>query len=427
MMSKVVSANQTGVLLAGRGGCRLEELLAKNDILTREQYELVSRAKRYATEQSLKHIMTKRVPNEQQQLQKTLQRYQALTLMCRVYVGSIGFDVNDEMIRRAFAPFGTIKSINLSYDQTTLKHKGFAFVEYDLPEAAQLALEHMNGVQLGQRQIKVGRPSNMPQAAPVIQQIQDECKQSNRIYVSNVHSDLNEQELSELFEPFGKVRVCKLVLTPNAETNQHRGCGFIEFESESAATEALTMNNFDLGGTTLHVCRATTPAEMVTVNGTLDSESHPSQPAAEEDIQAQLERANREHNVGDSANTSVEQHKTTNGYVSQAPSVIVLTNMVSPDEDLDDTLQLDVYEECKKHGTVTQVVIYVDKAVKQPESAETRDEIKIFVKYQDEKSAMSAISNLNSRYFGGRQISASIYSRSAFSRRDYTQTDTSST
>lgn len=33
--------------------------------------------------------------------------------------------------------------------------KGFAFVEYELPEAAQLALEQMNGVLLGGRNIKV--------------------------------------------------------------------------------------------------------------------------------------------------------------------------------------------------------------------------------------------------------------------------------
>lgn len=33
--------------------------------------------------------------------------------------------------------------------------QGFAFVEYDLPEAAQLALEQMNGVLLGGRNIKV--------------------------------------------------------------------------------------------------------------------------------------------------------------------------------------------------------------------------------------------------------------------------------
>ena len=33
--------------------------------------------------------------------------------------------------------------------------KGFAFVEYELPEAAQLALEQMNNVMMGGRNIKV--------------------------------------------------------------------------------------------------------------------------------------------------------------------------------------------------------------------------------------------------------------------------------
>lgn len=41
----------------------------------------------------------------------------------------------------------------------------FAFVEYEMPEAAQLALEQMNGVMIGGRNIKVGRPSNMPQVS----------------------------------------------------------------------------------------------------------------------------------------------------------------------------------------------------------------------------------------------------------------------
>lgn len=44
----------------------------------------------------------------------------------------------------------------------------FAFVEYEMPEAAQLALEQMNGVMIGGRNIKVGRPSNMPQVCLLV-------------------------------------------------------------------------------------------------------------------------------------------------------------------------------------------------------------------------------------------------------------------
>ena len=89
-------------------------------------------------------------------LQMAAQRQRAIALMCRVYVGSISFELREDTIRQAFLPFGPIKSINMSWDPVTMKHKGFAFVEYDLPEAAQLALDQMNGVMIGGRNIKVG-------------------------------------------------------------------------------------------------------------------------------------------------------------------------------------------------------------------------------------------------------------------------------
>lgn len=114
--------------------------------------------------------------------------------MCRVYVGSIYYELGEDTIRQAFAPFGPIKSIDMSWDSVTMKHKvgiklspnfgffsikrltlvyfawfrliflatqGFAFVEYDVPEAAQLALEQMNSVMLGGRNIKVCCPETL--------------------------------------------------------------------------------------------------------------------------------------------------------------------------------------------------------------------------------------------------------------------------
>ena len=81
-----------------------------------------------------------------------------LNLICyRIYVGSINFEIKEDTIKQAFLPFGPIKSVNLSWDPLTNKHKGFAFIEYDIPEAAQLSLEQMNGVMIGGRNIKVIR------------------------------------------------------------------------------------------------------------------------------------------------------------------------------------------------------------------------------------------------------------------------------
>jgi len=59
------------------------------------------------------------------------------------------------MLKKAFEPFGPVKAVSLTFDPVTNRHKGFAFLEYETPEAAQLSIEQMNGVILGGRNIKV--------------------------------------------------------------------------------------------------------------------------------------------------------------------------------------------------------------------------------------------------------------------------------
>ena len=51
------------------------------------------------------------------------QRQRALAIMCRVYVGSIYYELGEDTIRQAFAPFGPIKMIDMSWDSVTMKHK----------------------------------------------------------------------------------------------------------------------------------------------------------------------------------------------------------------------------------------------------------------------------------------------------------------
>uniref|UniRef100_A0A1E1X4F3 Putative polypyrimidine tract-binding protein puf60 rrm superfamily n=1 Tax=Amblyomma aureolatum TaxID=187763 RepID=A0A1E1X4F3_9ACAR len=257
-----------GPVLAGPGALKASPPLIGFGLmkLTPDQLEMVTRAKKFAMEQSIKSVLMKQTIAHQQQQQKTLQRHQALVLMCRwcrVYVGSISFELKEDTIKQAFRPFGPIKSINMSWDPVTQKHKGFAFVEYELPEAAQLALEQMNGVLIGGRNIKVGRPSNMPQAAPILDQIMEEAKTYNRIYIASVHQDLTESDIQSVFEAFGKIRSCKLI--PSSTPGKHKEYGFIEYETNVGANEAIaSMNLFDLGGQYLRVGRAITPPNALT-------------------------------------------------------------------------------------------------------------------------------------------------------------------
>lgn len=258
----IYDLTQTGEVITGPGArsSTIAGILGGSlPKLSSDDADAVSKAKKYAMEQSIRMVLMKQTIAYQQQKNKTFQRHQVLVLMCRVYVGSISFELKEDTIRQAFLPFGPIKSINMSWDPVTQKHKGFAFVEYEIPEAAQLALEQMNGVMIGGRNIKVvGRPSNMPQAQNVIDEIQEEAKQYNRIYVASIHPDLVEDDIKSVFEAFGPIIYCKLA--QGSSGNRHKGYGFIEYETAQAANEAIaSMNLFDLGGQYLRVGRAITP------------------------------------------------------------------------------------------------------------------------------------------------------------------------
>ena len=74
-------------------------------------------------------------------------------------MGSINFEIREDTVKQAFSPFGPMKSCSLSWDPILNKHKGFSFIEYDVPESAQLALDQMNNVLLGGRNIKVSWPA----------------------------------------------------------------------------------------------------------------------------------------------------------------------------------------------------------------------------------------------------------------------------
>ncbi|VDN08818.1 unnamed protein product [Dibothriocephalus latus] len=137
-----------------------------------------------------------------------IKQNQALVLLSRIYVGSISFEIGEEEIRKAFSPFGPIKSIALSWDSALQKHKGFAFVEFEVPEAATLVLEQMNGFMIAGRGIKVGRPSNAPQTSTLEEELRRDPSNRSRIYVSGVHPELSESDIQTVFEAFGKVSSC---------------------------------------------------------------------------------------------------------------------------------------------------------------------------------------------------------------------------
>jgi len=73
----------------------------------------------------------------------------------RLFVGNLSFNTTEEAIRDAFAEFGEIVEAKLVTDRDTGRSRGFAFVEMTSQDAAQKAIQEMNGALLDGRPLRV--------------------------------------------------------------------------------------------------------------------------------------------------------------------------------------------------------------------------------------------------------------------------------
>ena len=73
----------------------------------------------------------------------------------KLYVGNLSFNTTENDLQDAFAPFGTVASVDLIMDKMSGRSRGFAFVTMDSKEAAEAAIKAMNGAQVDGRALTV--------------------------------------------------------------------------------------------------------------------------------------------------------------------------------------------------------------------------------------------------------------------------------
>jgi RNA recognition motif-containing protein len=73
----------------------------------------------------------------------------------KIYVGNLGFSVNNETLRTKFEQYGNVSSANVIMDRDTGRSKGFGFVEMTEKSDALNAIQELNGSNFEGRQMNV--------------------------------------------------------------------------------------------------------------------------------------------------------------------------------------------------------------------------------------------------------------------------------
>lgn len=79
----------------------------------------------------------------------------------KIYVGNLGYSVNNESLSSKFSQYGTVSSAKVIMDRDTNRSKGFGFVEMSSSAEAANAIQALNGTDFDGRQMNVNEAKPM--------------------------------------------------------------------------------------------------------------------------------------------------------------------------------------------------------------------------------------------------------------------------
>ncbi|TPX61839.1 hypothetical protein PhCBS80983_g00758 [Powellomyces hirtus] len=315
----------------------------------------------------------------------------------RLYVGNIPYGIQEDGLMEFFN--GTMAQLNITTAAgnpciaVQINHdKNYAFIEFRSSEEATAAMA-FDGITFNGQSLKIRRPkdyqapvggaSGTPPPIHVPGVVSTNVPDSpNKIFVGGLPPFLNDEQVMELLKSFGELRAFNLV--KDGLTGMSKGFAFCEYVDPTITDIACQgLNGMELGDKKLVVQRASVGANKMGVSGFPMMSMMPTQLL--------------------SATGSVEP-----------TTVILLLNMVTVDELIDDQeyedLMEDVREECMKFGTVRNLTI--------PRPTEGREGPgvgKIFVQYETLEQSGAALRSLAGRKFAERTVVAAYYDENMYS------------
>lgn len=166
-------------------------------------------------------------------------------LFTNCYIKNFNEDMSEDELMEVFAKYGSISSLKVMKGDDE-KNKGFGFVSFEDPEAAEAACDELNGSELQGKTIFVGRAQKKAERQMELKKKFEMMKQERmsryqgvNLYVKNLDDTIDDERLRQEFTPFGTITSAKVM----TEEGRSKGFGFVCFSSPEEATKAVTEMN----------------------------------------------------------------------------------------------------------------------------------------------------------------------------------------
>ncbi|CAN6554894.1 unnamed protein product [Malus baccata var. baccata] len=156
-----------------------------------------------------------------------------------IFIKNLDKAIDHKALHDTFSAFGNILSCKVATDPAG-QSKGYGFVQFDNEEAAQKAIEKLNGMLLNDKQVYVGpflRKQERDSTA--------DKSRFNNVYVKNLSESTTEEDLKKVFSEFG-ITTSEVVMRDG--DGKSKCFGFVNFEKAddaARAAEALNGMKFD--------------------------------------------------------------------------------------------------------------------------------------------------------------------------------------
>ncbi|KAK3155628.1 hypothetical protein QOZ80_2BG0205650 [Eleusine coracana subsp. coracana] len=170
----------------------------------------------------------------------------ASTTATKLYFGNLPYNCDSAQLAGIIQDYASPEMVEVLYDRTTGRSRGFAFVTMTTAEDCELVIKNLDGSLYGGRTMKVNFADRPKPKLPLYPETE------HKLFVGNLPWTVTSEMLTEAFQRCGNVVGARVLY--DGETGRSRGYGFVCYSTREEMDEALSsLNGMELEGREIRV------------------------------------------------------------------------------------------------------------------------------------------------------------------------------